>query len=296
MEITVYNPTQAQPLPAVKWNYAEVKQWVEDGLQAYKGVVYDEKQIGEAKKDRAKLNKLAAAIAAKRREMKARYLEPYEQFDAETKEIEGMIKTVSAEIDAQVKAYEEYRKQQKQQLIETEVYAPMIGKLAELVPYKKLHKPKWLNVTTSMGEISQEMARMVEEIENGLKAIEHLKIDADIAERVTSVFLRDFDLAAALAENDRILAERERMARYQAAQAEQAAQREQQAQAAAAAPKPISAPVQEEKPVQPAPQPQQAPAVEEKVYEVVFRIRVTKAQLDSLGAYMRENKIKPERV
>ena len=81
-----------------------------------------------------------------------------------------------------------------------------------------------------------------------------------------------------------------------AAQAEQAAQRAQQAQAAAAAPKPISAPVQEEKPVQPAPQPQQAPAAEEKVLEVTVRIHVTKAQLDGLGAYMRANGIKPERV
>ena len=114
MEIQVYNPTQAQPLPAVKWNYDEVKQWVQDGLQAYKGRVYSNDTIAEAKKDRANLNKLAQAIAAKRREMKAIYLNPYEQFDAETKEIEKMITTVSAEIDAQVKAYEEFRKQEKQ--------------------------------------------------------------------------------------------------------------------------------------------------------------------------------------
>ena len=287
MEIQVYNPTQAQPLPAIKWNYSEVKQWVEDGLQAYKGVVYDEKQIGEAKKDRASLNKLAAAIAAKRREMKALYLEPYEQFDKETKEIEGMIKTVSAEIDAQVKAYEEFRKQEKQRLIETEVYAPMIGKLAELVPYKKLHNPKWLNVTTSMGAIGQEMAQKVEEIENGLQAIDRLNIEADIAERVTSVFLRDFDLAAAIAENDRIMAEREKMARYQAAQQAQAAEATPQANTGAQAP-------EYRRPTPPPPMPQ--PAAEEKVYEVVFRIHVTKAQLDSLGAYMRANNIKPERV
>ena len=67
MEIQVYNPTQAQPLPAVKWNYLEVKQWVEDGLQAYKGRVYTNDTITEAKKDRANLNKLAAAIDAKRK-------------------------------------------------------------------------------------------------------------------------------------------------------------------------------------------------------------------------------------
>lgn len=283
MEIQVFTPTQAQPLPVVKWNYDEVKQWVEDGLQAYKGVVYDENQIGEAKKDRAKLNKLAQAIDAKRREMKALYLAPYEQFEEEAKELVGMIKTVSAEIDAQVKAFDEYRKQQKQQFIEEQIYKPIIGDLAELVPYKRLHNPKWLNVTTSTGEISDELARMVEKIESGLKAIDRLNLEADIAERVKDVFLRDFDLAAAIAEKERIEAEREKMERYRAAQ---------QAQAAEVKPQAISAPVEEEKPTQPTLQ----PTAEEKVLEVVFRIHVTKAQLDGLGAYMRANDIKPERV
>lgn len=252
-------------------------------MQAYKGVVYDETQITEAKKDRAKLNKLAQAIDAKRREMKALYLAPYEQFEAEAKELVGMIKAVSADIDTQVKAFDEYRKQQKQQFIEEQIYKPIIGDLAELIPYKRLHNPKWLNVTTSAGDISDEIARMVEKIERGLKAIDQLNLEADIAERVKDVFLREFDLAAAVAENERIEAEREKMARYQAAQ---------QAQAAAAAPQAISAPAQEEQPAQPAPQ----PTTEEKVYTVTFRVNVTKAQLDGLGAYMRANGIKPERV
>ncbi|MBO5953333.1 MAG: DUF1351 domain-containing protein [Oscillospiraceae bacterium] len=284
MEIQVFTPTQAQPLPPVSWNYDEVKQWVQDGLQAYKGRVYTNDTIAEAKKDRANLNKLAQAIAAKRREMKAIYLNPYEQFDAETKEIEEMITTVSAEIDAQVKAYEEFRKQEKQQFIVEQIYKPLIGNLAELVPYERLHNPKWLNVTANMGDISDDLARTVEKIESGLKAIDQLNLaDADITERVKSVFLRNFDLAAAIAEKERIEAEREKLARYQAAQ---------QAQTAEAKPQAISTPVEEVKTTQP----QQRPQEEEKVLEVVFRIRVTKSQLDGLGAYMKANGIKPERV
>lgn len=283
MEIQVYNPTQAQPLPAVKWNYNEVRQWVIDGLQAYKGRIYSNDTITEAKKDRANLNKLATAIDAKRKEMKALYLAPYEQFEAEAKELVSMIKTVSAEIDAQVKAYEDFRKQEKQQFIVEQIYKPLIGNLAVLVPYEKLHNPKWLNVTTSVNEIGEDMAQTVEKIESGLRAIDQLNLEADIAERVKSVFLWKFDLAAAIAEKERILAEREKMEQYRAAQ---------QAQVAEATPKAISAPVEEEKPTQPA----QRPTAEEKLLTVAFRIHVTKAQLDGLGAYMRANGIKPERV
>lgn len=286
MNIEVYNPTQAQPLPTVKWNYSEVKQWVEDGLQAYKGRVYTNETITEAKKDRANLNKLATAIDDKRKEMKALYLAPYEQFEKEAKELVNMIKTVSAEIDAQVKAYEDFRKQEKQQFIVEQIYKPLIGNLAELVPYDRLHNPKWLNVTTSVSDVGEDMARTVEKIESGLKAIDRLNLEADLAERVKSVFLKDFDLAAAIAEKERIEAEREKMARYQAAQ---------QAQVAEATPPAISAPVEEEKPTQATERPQ-VEQVNEKLLTVEFRIRVTKPQLDGLGAYMKANGIKPERI
>lgn len=286
MEIQVFTPTQAQPLPPIQWNYDEVKRWVEDGLQAYKGRVYTNDTIAEAKKDRANLNKLAQAIATKRREMKSIYLEPYEQFDKETKEIEKMISTVSAEIDAQVKTYENFRKQEKQQFIEEQIYKPLIGNLAELIPYERLHNPKWLNVTTGVNEVSDDLARAVEKIESGLKAIDQLNLDADMAERVKGVFLRNFDLAAAIAEKERIEEEREKLERYRAAQ---------QAKTAEEKPQAINAPSEAEPPTQPQQRPQVEQA-EEKVLEVAFRIRVTKAQLDGLGAYMKANNIKPERI
>lgn len=267
MEIQVYNPTEAQPLPTVKWNYTAVKQWVEAGLKDYKGRVYDDTQIAEAKKDRANLNKLAAAIDDKRKEMKALYLAPYELFEAEAKELVGMIKTVSSEIDAQVKAYDEFRKEEKLAFIKDHIYTPMIGDLAELVPYVQLHNPKWLNVTTGKDEIRSEMAQAIEKIQAGLQSIDKLNLTADIAERVKSVFLREFDLAAAIAEKDRIVAEHEKMERYQAAQNAPASV--------------VTHTASEE---------------DEKVYMVTFRIHATKAQLDALGAYMKANGIKPERV
>ena len=283
MEIQVLSPTQAHPLPPVEWNYTEVKQWVEDGLARYKGVVYDDTQIAIAKTDRANLNKLAAAIDAKRKEMKALYLQPYTEFEAQAKELTEMVKTQVAEIDAQVKAFDNFRKEEKQAQIIAEIYTPMIGNLAELVPYERLHNPKWLNVTTSISAVGVEMAGKLDSIISGLNAIDHLSLAPDIAERVKSVFIRNFDLAAAIAEKERIEAEREKLERYRAAQ---------QAQAAEATPQGISTTVEEEEPKQP----EQRPAVEENTFSVTFRINVTKAQLDALGAFMKSQNIKPERV
>lgn len=218
MEIRVLSPTQAQPLPPVEWNYAEVKQYVEDGLSRYKGVVYDDTQIALAKTDRATLNKLAAAIDAKRKEMKAQYLHPYAEFEAQAKELIEMIKMQVAEIDAQVKAFDNFRKEEKLEKIKNECYAPMIGDLAKLVPYEKLHDPKWLNVSCSASTIGTEMARKIEGIVSGIDAIDKMGLAPDVAERVKSVFLRNFDLAAAIAEKDRIEKERAAFAEYEAKQ------------------------------------------------------------------------------
>lgn len=286
MEIQVLSPTQAHPLPPVEWNYDEVKQWVEDGLARYKGVVYDETQVAMAKTDRATLNKLAAAIDAKRKEMKALYLQPYTEFETQAKELTAMVKMQVDEIDAQVKAFDNFRKEEKLAQIKAEIYAPIIGDLAELIPYDKIHNPKWLNVTTSMAAIGDEIARTVEKVASGLKAIDQLSLAQDIADRVKDAFLRDFDLAAAIAEKERIMAEREKLERYQAAQQAQSAP------TAAHIPCGENTQAAEERP---APQAEQ-PADGEKVYTVAFRIRVTKAQLDALGAFMKANNIKPERV
>lgn len=283
MEIQVYTPTQAQPLPPIQWNYPEVKQWVKDGLKSYDGRVYTEDTIKDAKADRAKLNKLAKAVADKCKEMKALYLHPYAQFESEAKEIEGMIEAVSSKIGAQVKAAEDLKKQEKLKRIESECYAPMIGNLAVLVPYERLHDPKWLNATCSDTTISTELAKKIEGIFSGLSAIDSLNLPLDIAEQVKGVFLRNFDLAAAIAEKDRIEAERAALKQY--TEAQQAAVSDE--------PRPVeTAPVQAETPTAP----QEQPTAGEKIYTVTFRIHVTREQLDGLGAYMKAHNIKPERA
>lgn len=281
MEIQIFNPTQAQPLPEISWNYAELKQQLEAGLANYKGLAYGDDQIGEAKKDRAKLNKLADAIDGKRKEMKALYLQPYESFEAQAKELVGMVKATVREIDDQVKAYEAEKKRQKQEAIEAQ-YQAMIGDLAELVPYSRLHNPKWLNASTGMGAICQELGGKIDRIAAGLAAIDGLQLPPELAGPVKSTFLRDFDLAAALAEKDRLQRQQEELARYEAAKAAQANQMPPAAPAIPMA-------------TQSAPRPEESPTAEE-IFTVDFRIRATRAQLQGLKQAMINLGIKPERI
>ena len=278
MEIQIFNPTQAQPLPEISWNYAELKQQLEAGLASYKGLAYGDDQIGEAKKDRARLNKLADAIDGKRKEMKSLYLRPYEAFEAQATELVGMVKATVKEIDDQVKAYEATKKEEKHQSI-LEQYHAMIGNLAELVPYERLHNPKWLNVSVGMGAICQELGNKIDRITAGLAVIDRLQLPPELAGPVKSTFLKDFDLAAALAEKDRLQRQQEELARYEAAKAAQANQM------------PPAAPMA----AQSAPEPEEPPAVEE-IFVLDFRVRATRAQLQGLKQAMINLGIKPERI
>lgn len=279
MQIEIYNPANGQQLPPVEWNYDAVKAWLEQGLEAYKGRVYTEETVTEAKKDRANLNKLAEAIDSKRRDVKAMYLKPVEEFEAQAKELAGMVKEQSAEIDAQVKAFEQLRKDEKLEKIKTEIYAPMIGKLAGLVPYERLHNPKWLNVTTHMNTVADELSRQIEKITAGMAAIDALGLDEVLTAQVTDVFLRSFDLAAAIAEKERLVKQQEELDRIKAAQS--ATQEEPQQEAVSEAAEETPAP---------------APTTAEPIHTVTFRIHVTPTKLKLLGDFMKANGIRPERV
>lgn len=287
MEIQILTPTQAQPLPPIKWNYAEVKAWIEDGLSRYKGVVYTESQIAEAKKDRAQLNKLVQAIEAKRREMKQLYLQPYQNFEAEANELIGMVKEQAAEIDTQVKAYDDRRKEEKLEKIKAELYAPMIDGLGDLVPYEKLHDPKWLNVTCSVNTIGTEMAQKIENIVAGLDAIDKMGLSPNMASRIKGVFLKKFDLAAAIAEKERIEKMEASLRQYEGAkEAQKPAPTENSSTPKYTPPEPAASVSAQQNGI----------GAGEKIHTVVFRIHVTAAQLNGLGAYMKANNIKPERV
>lgn len=278
MQIEIYNPAQGEPLPPVRWNYEELKGQLVAALENYKGRIYTEETISEAKKDRAGLNKLAAAIDTRRKEMKARYLAPYEEFEAQAVELTGLVKQQAAEIDAQVKAFDEARKAEKLEHIRT-MYAAVMGDLAALVPYERLHNPRWLNVTYSMSTIEEKIVEKAEDIRAALASIDGLGLADDMAARVKRIYLERLDLAAALAEKDRIERERQALAAYESAQkAEPEKPAEQQTVA---------------QPPEPAEKPTTAvPAM----YTVDFRVWATAEQLAALKTFLVDNGVKYGKV
>lgn len=281
MEIEIYNPSKGELLPPVRWNYEELKKSLTEALENYKGLIYTEDTINQAKKDRAGLNKLADAIDARRKEMKARYLSPYEEFEAQAKELTALVKRQASEIDAQVKAFEDAKKAEKLEHIKAK-YTEIMADLVALVPYEKIHNKKWLNVTVKMSSIEAEIVEKAESIRAALASIDALGLPEDMAGRVKSVYLASLDLAAALAEKERIEREQQALADYEAAKMQAAAKSIMHGVSAAAQiPMEALGYAADEAP---------------DLMTVDFRIYATREQLAALKSFLIDNGIKYGRV
>lgn len=220
VQMIISTPQLAERLPAVVWNYADVKEGVERKLAQYKDRVYTADMIGGAKADRAGLNKLADAIAAKRREVKAWYLEPFQAFENQCKEVEGMIAEASGEIDAQVKAFEAAEKDAKRAAIAA-YYDETAGELREMVPVTAIFNPKWLNKAYRLESAKMEIDATVQRIRDSLETI-RTSCGADVAACMDVYLHEGLDLSAAIRKH-------QQLEKVRAAEAQRAAQQEQQA-------------------------------------------------------------------
>lgn len=215
MELKIYSPYEDGFLKEIAFNHEEIKKELALRLEKYKGLTYSDKEIKIAKSDKAKLKKFKDALDEKRKEIKRQCLEPYEKFEIKMNEIFGLIDEPIAEIDKQVKAFEEKKKQEKRQIIEG-VYSENIGDLKEILPIKKLWNDKWLNVTYKLSVITKEILTAIENTKKDLDVIESLGTEFEL--QIKDKYMQTLDLSAALAEKARLEQQKIKLEKYKKAQ------------------------------------------------------------------------------
>lgn len=214
MELKIYNPQEDGFLEKIEWNFEELKTEITEKAGEYVNLVYTDDQIKEAKKDRATLNKFKTALNDKKKEVKKQVMDPYTTFEAQIKELIGIVDKAVDNIDQQVKSYEQNLKEEKRKKIE-EIYKECIGDLDRTVPLEKIFKESWLNVTTTQKSIREEITEIYERVDKELKLI-NMDMSPFVYE-MKEEYLRTFDLAAAQAVKQQL----EETARKKAAIAEQ---------------------------------------------------------------------------
>ena len=178
MELKIYNPSEESGfLKAIEWNYEELKAELSQKLEDYKGLVYTEEQIREAKADRAKLNALATAIDSKRKEIKKQCLQPYEQFEAQIKDLLALIKEPVSLIDTQIKDFEEEKKKKKLEEVKElfEKLKTEAGEELEFISFEQIFEEKFLNASISLKMVETVISNKFNSIKCNLKTIADLK-------------------------------------------------------------------------------------------------------------------------
>lgn len=278
MEFKIYNPQEDGFLQEIDWNYEELKTEIQKKANDYMNLVYTADQIKDAKKDRAKLNKFVTALEDKRKEIKKQVMQPYTAFEKQEKELIGIVNQAVANIDTQIKGYEEAVRQEKLEKVK-EIYKKTIGDLDRTVPFKKIYKDSWLNVSTTLKSITTEIAEIRDKVDSDLKVI-----NADTSPYVFEMkeeYLKAFDLTAAMMKKQKLEETAKKKALFEEEQKQKEAQKQQRLKEEAQ--KVASAGESKEVPEEPAEAPKPK-RTGERTLAITFRCVVKEHNFDEANA------------
>lgn len=204
IEFKLIDPTEDGFIKVIRWNKEELKEAITAIMQKYDGAKYD--NIQTAKADRASLNKLIKAIDDKRKEVKKKYLEPYNAFEADVKEILELIKTPTAAIDTVIKKEEQRQKEEKRSqlkaMFDQERRKSENSLINNYIEFDDVFEESYLNATTTLSKAWALIHDKMAEMKRNLEIIEN--DDSPHADAVKSVYLRTHDLSIALEEKTRL--------------------------------------------------------------------------------------------
>lgn len=186
-------------LPAeISFNFDELKAELTEKVKTYELMTYTDDQIKDAKADRANLNKLKKALNDERIRREKEYLEPFNVFKGKVNEIIAIIDKPIAVIDKQIKAADEARKESKQ----LEIGSLFTTKdFPSWVRINMIQDQSWLNATTSMKQIEDNLDGWKNRIETETKTIESLP---EFSFEAMEIYRQTLDLSRAIAEGQRL--------------------------------------------------------------------------------------------
>lgn len=212
-ELTVtYTPA------VIENNLAALRDYVDEQIKPYLGMVIDPESDAELKNARAvmnELNKLKKPIEDERKRVKREYDAPLKAFEAEVKAITSKIDEARDFVKVQVdNADEEFKARRKAHLAEE--YEGVAGLLANVIPFEVILEPEWLR--RSKAESAAEAA-LQDKAATALKGYETLmKKQLVHADEVIKRYAETLDVISALELEDELNERDRQMAEFKAAQ------------------------------------------------------------------------------
>ena len=290
MEVRVTPAIEQIIPPQISFNFEEIRAELAQKLKVYQNMVVTESGVKEAKADRANLNKFKAALADSRKSVKSQWNQPLSDFEDKMKVLEQMVDEPISVIDRQIKSFEEIKKEEKRQNIES-FFEDNVGDLEEFLPIEKIWNERWLNVTYSMEEIKREILERMRKTHNDIQII--LAMQLPCCDQMLSTYLETLDMSKAMEEKHRY---------EQAQKAKEQIAKPQKEEVPQSAPVIVESKdqtsdliaVQQSMPENEKMEQQEEQT--EKVKVLDFRVWVTPEQMQALKAFLLQNHIRYGRV
>lgn len=258
----------------ITWNYDEIKAELTQKIQHYETLAYTEDQIQEAKKDRANLNKLKAALNDERLRREREYMKPFQVFKDQVNEIREIIDKPIKIIDEQLEGYEEDRKRKKRE--EIGAYWAQETTHPDWITLPLIFQDKWLNASYSMTQIKKDIDSKVGQINYDMETLEMLP---EYSFEAVEIYKTTLDMNKAIAEGQRLADIQKRKEEAEKAEKELMAKvEEEEAEAIMADMEAEASPAPEQK--------------EEKKMMVRFEVELTVDQAKELRTFFQERGIR----
>lgn len=286
--ITDLEPIQNFKIEA---NFAETKAALSEMMEPYRTMVVTEETIPSAKTDMAKIRKIAAGIDEYRKAVKKAYTEPVKAFESDCKELTSVCDEAIFNIDKQVKNFELGKKEAKKAQL-SEYFQSVIGETANYLAFSDIYNPRWENATFSFDKAKEEIDRAILNANTSITMIRdwHSEFETELLLE----YGRTRDLSAVLKKRDVLLMmkqqeeiRKERMSiegKLKELTPEEIYGKQPQSSTQSVKNDTLST------------EPDTLSTEEEPTFEIAFKIKVTKTQMDGLKQYMVQHGIKPERI
>lgn len=157
---------------APAFNYDDLKAELEQKCKEYENLVYTEDQIKMAKEDKAKLNKLKAALNNERIQRQKEWNAPFAEFKSKVDDLISIIDKPVAMIDKQVKEYDKQQEEIKREKIR-ELWDGLEGK-PDWLKLDDCFSNGWLLKSCSMSKIKGCMEEIIATSNRDIATLEQL--------------------------------------------------------------------------------------------------------------------------
>ncbi|SRR5690349_579989 len=181
-------------------DFERIKQQAAALAENIKKVKVNDENLKQSKKLLAAVNSRVKLLEDKRIEIKKAMLEPYQEFEAQVKEIVGIVKEADDVVRQQVKQLEELERLEKEHVLSTKFESRLKHySFRDLFHFNDFLKPRHLNKTAAIEAVEVEMVEFLERITKDMKVIEGM----DNSTAILRAYLETKDLGAAIAQVQR---------------------------------------------------------------------------------------------